>query len=641
MWTVRSARRAAGAVIAAAALVAGPAALAAAQDGPSGAGSGGSGGAVTNDVTLDLDRGGVMSAEESLFFGGEPPEEFTRTFVVRTAYDSDHERRYAVSGVSAEDGDGKPVEVDVDTTGNTLTMRFAPAEQVTLRYDVRGGVDRVGQRQELEWAAVGGYSAPVETTTVQVDAGAPPVALACAAGDPRSSIYCTSSDMGGHEAVVARFTQARLEPGQQLSIVVGYPAGTMNSEAILDRVWSVNSAFAITPATTTVFGLVLVVLVGGLVALIRVRSRDERALRAEAANGEAPPLRRAGRGRMRFHPPDNVHPGQIGTLIDEQADVVDITATVVDLAVRGHLEIRELSHRQFSAVDWELTATGGPAGAEGGGGGGDTEGPEGAEHTGGVEDTGTGDADDPDDPEGGRDDGDTEEPPDELLEYERLLLTALFRDGGSVRVSQLNGAGDTEGSERAQRFTEELAAVRDEMYRDMVRLKWFARSPNLERNRWTGTGITITLAGVALTALLAVFTHAAFTGLAVIIAGAAVTVGAQYMPAKTKLGSAVYAHTLGFSRFLHSAAAEDIPVDEGRRVELFSRYLPYAIIFDNVDHWARALARAGAEELDRDDLPWYHGPEEWRISDFADSITMFSLTLSGIISNSRQFKTLK
>ena len=43
-------------------------------------------------------------------------------------------------------------------------------------------------------------------------------------------------------------------------------------------------------------------------------------------------------------------PGQVGTLVDEHANLVDVTATIVDLAVRGWLTITDLDK------DYELTA---------------------------------------------------------------------------------------------------------------------------------------------------------------------------------------------------------------------------------------------------------------------------------------------
>ncbi|WP_067967286.1 DUF2207 domain-containing protein [Nocardiopsis trehalosi] len=537
---------------------------------------------IANAVLIELDDRGVLHVQETLTFGGGAPDTFTRTFTVREPYDTAHDRVYEVSAITARDPDGAEVATSTADHGATLDVGITPGDATTvlLEYEVRGAMDTVGSSVELDWDVVAGYSAPVAETTVVVDAGVPPQALSCTAGAPRSSLYCTSSDMGGHQALLARFLQNDMAVGDRLGIVVGYPAGTAPGDPVLDRTWSLTSAFAITPATTAVFGLVLAVLIGGLIALIRIRGRDERALRTQATFGDSAPLTPGGGpGALRFRPPDGVHPGQIGTLIDEQADVVDITATVVDLAVRGHLTIRELPHAGYSAIDWRLDKCPGPV-------------------------------------------------DDELLPYERMLLDALFHSWHQVKLSEL-GRSD---------FPTRLSEVRDELYRDMVRLKWFANRPNVERNRWASAGIALTVAGVVLTVVLAVFTQAAFTGLAVVIAGAAVTVGAQYVPAKTRQGSVVFAHTLGFRAYLLGADAEHVP--QGHRVHLFSRYLPYAIIFDNVDRWAAILSTAGRDELDEHSLPWYVGPDDWRLEDFTDSITAFTLTLTGVISNTRQFRAL-
>ena len=47
---------------------------------------------------------------------------------------------------------------------------------------------------------------------------------------------------------------------------------------------------------------------------------------------------------MQFTPPAGLRPGQIGTLIDEVANPVDVTATIIDLAVRGFLRIEEITN---------------------------------------------------------------------------------------------------------------------------------------------------------------------------------------------------------------------------------------------------------------------------------------------------------
>ena len=45
-----------------------------------------------------------------------------------------------------------------------------------------------------------------------------------------------------------------------------------------------------------------------------------------------------------YEPPDQLTPGEVGTLVDNSADMRDITASIVDLAVRGYIVIEE--HRR-------------------------------------------------------------------------------------------------------------------------------------------------------------------------------------------------------------------------------------------------------------------------------------------------------
>ena len=59
---------------------------------------------------------------------------------------------------------------------------------------------------------------------------------------------------------------------------------------------------------------------------------------------------------VEFQPPDNLRPGELGTLIDFEANPLDVTATIIDLAVRGYLKIEELDKEWYQRKhDWLLT----------------------------------------------------------------------------------------------------------------------------------------------------------------------------------------------------------------------------------------------------------------------------------------------
>jgi hypothetical protein len=108
------------------------------------------------------------------------------------------------------------------------------------------------------------------------------------------------------------------------------------------------------------------------------------------------------------------------------------------------------------------------------------------------------------------------------------------------------------------------------------------------------------------------------------------------MPAKTARGSTVLAHTIGFRAFLERGAIPDgEAVASQQRIALFSRFLPYAVVFDVVGKWAETVKDAGERAEGADNLYWYEGPAEWDLSNFAESMRTFTLATSGSISQSR------
>jgi len=97
----------------------------------------------------------------------------------------------------------------------------------------------------------------------------------------------------------------------------------------------------------------------------------------------------------------------------------------------------------------------------------------------------------------------------------------------------------------------------------------------------------------------------ALVGLAMLLVGVLVLVLSGAAPARTADGTAVLAQTLGFRRYLATAEAEQIRFEEGQ--DLFSRYLPYAIVFGLADRWARVFADLAAQGRVLDEPSWYVG----------------------------------
>jgi hypothetical protein len=542
---------------------------------------------IKDEVALRIGPGAVARIRETItyeFGGGRTLE---RTFVTRRHESVTHDRVFRLGGVRASSPDGGPTRVSVSESGTRTLVKLtgdAPLtgrRTVVLDYEVRGLVAPMGSVEELRWTAVGGWKVPVNEARVTIDGGAMIRNVNCFAGPLDSAIGCTQF-YTNHTHTQGIFSQQQMLTGEYLTVVAGLPAGATGGKPIYERRRTVATAFSVNGVTGAALLGLLALLAGGIGALYLLRGRDARVVVKKAAEGDHAPV--AG---SEFEPPDGVRPGQIGTLVDERADVIDVTATIVDLAVRGHLLIEEEDRAVTGRLDWALRKL-------------DRQGP------------------------------------DDLLKYERLLLEALFTDPGgkpreSVKLSELGGT-----------FATQLARVRSAMYDDVVEQGWFARRPDTVRSRWTIAGTVLTVLGVAGTIALALTTDLALVGLAVIIAGAALAYGGQYMPAKTARGSTVLAHTIGFRAFLERGELPDgaAPPDGDRigarqRIALFSRFLPYAVVFDVVPKWAKTVEDAGERAEGADNLYWYEGPAEWDLSKFAESMRTFTLATSGSISQSR------
>ncbi|WP_433372296.1 DUF2207 domain-containing protein [Streptosporangium sp. CA-115845] len=507
-------------------------------------------------VQLELRQDGVLHVKEEVTFEGDAP---SRDLVDRTRYDSRSDRLYQVTDLKG----------DATLTGGTITLKGTGS--AVLEYDVRGTVTPLTDAQELRWYAVGGWSVPVEQARVTVSGPAALQHLSCFAGPLTSAIACTEASMD-HTGVAAEFGQQGLDAGEVLTVVIGYPAAATKGAPILARRFELSNAFTLNTVTGGALAALLLLMLGGLALLYWTRGRDARVVGHGSGS-------LSGVENGHFAPPDGVRPGQIGTLMDEQADVIDVTATIVDLAVRGYLRIDEQPRQTYETPDWRLVRL----------------------PTAQVS---------------------------ALMAYELELYDAIFDGRDTVLLSELRGS-----------FGAKLGKVREALYRDVVKQGWFARRPDTVRTRWTTLGVLLTVLGVLTTFALAWLTTYGLLGLTLIIAGAALAVGGQYMPAKTAKGAGALAHTLGFKEYLSGGdITDDVPT--AQRVELFSRYLPYAVIFDSVDRWARVVSSVTGDGQQADNLYWYHGPAEWDLSRFADSMRTFTMTTSGAISSTRQFRSL-
>src|SRR6185295_49773 len=129
-------------------------------------------------------------------------------------------------------------------------------------------------------------------------------------------------------------------------------------------------------------------------------------------------------------------------------------------------------------------------------------------------------------------------------------------------------------------------------------------------------GLLVLLAGVGITIALAAFTHAALLGIPVIVLGVVMMFSAPFAPARTAKGSAVFRRVNGFRRFIEESEKERAQFAEKKN--LFSEYLPYAIVFGATDKWARAFSGLDGEPPDTSS--WYRSTTPFEYVAFTSAI---------------------
>ena len=481
------------------------------------------------------------------------------------ADDPDRYRSLEVHTISAESATA-PDDLRVEREAGAVQLfigdedeEVTGAHDYTVVYAVEGllspgvtGPDGT-IRDELFWNVVapGGFDIELHDLTVQVSAQQPTEASACYVGRSDSEQACDDPGTPGDLSVT--FGQGQLDDGEGFSVVVGWPAGTFpGAEPIYEprRTWA--NTMQITAATGGLAGLLTALGAGGAVVVASRRGRDQAYLATTPglgpADGDASrvgPARRRSPVAVRFTPPDDVRPGEIGTLHDEVADPRDVAATIVDLAVRGYLRIEEVAPQEEGedVTDWRLRPAREWAG--------------------------------------------------ELEPYEQTLLDEIYSEGRAPIT--LSDAGHT--------YAGAVGKTQEALYRTVTEHGWFTGNPRQVRNRWLGWGFGLLVAGLVLTGLLALLWWPAVLGLPLVVVGIVIASASWAAPARTAAGTAVLAQTLGFRQYLATAEANQIRFEEGQ--DVFSRYLPYAIVFDLTDRWATILVEAAAAGRTVEAPSWY------------------------------------
>jgi hypothetical protein len=438
--------------------------------------------------------------------------------------------------------------------------------QVIIRYRVTNAIrfffanSSVGALDELYWNATG------NNWSMYIDSAHARVVLPEGVTPTRTAVYTgalgsTSGDATIEKAgnVVDFTLQRGLYPYEGMTIGVGWPAGHISSRPSETQERLARAA----QWSPLVIPFLVFIL----------------AFKAWEKNGRDP---EEGSYVVRYEPIEGASPAELGTLVDNRADMDDITATLVDLAVRGFIRIEEITESHLlglsKSTDYIIRII-----------------RDGSQWTG-------------------------------LKPHEMsylLALVALAPIGGSeVKVSELRN-----------KFYARLPKIRDAIYDCLVSSGYYRERPDKVKGKWVAFAVLCALLGIGLGVAATKMMWVIISPFALIAAGVLSTmiliVFAQIMPARTIAGARAREATLGFKEFLERVEEERMK-KMITSPEMFERFLPYAMAFGVADKWAKAF-----EDIYREPPTWYVGGSgRFSASSFSHSISDMSSAAASSMSSS-------
>lgn len=470
------------------------------------------------DAVVTVDESGTLDVEEHIS-GNFLVEKHGIFRSIPIQYEDEKGNKVSidVSVLDVSEG-GEPVNYEVYREGALKTIKIGEADVTRsgpFAYVIRYRVDRailfMEDRDELYWNVTGtewDVAIPQASAIVNLPPGSEPESSRCYTG-----YYGSASE---DCAITGSGSIVRVASGDYLTVAIAVPKGVIAEPSdfakfmqFLKDNWDYFLLFL--PVAAFV-GLFLYWLKHG---------RDPK-----------------GRGVVvaEYEPVDNLRPTEIGTLIDARFHPKDLSAAIVDLAVRGYLTIEEKKEgKLFKSTKYTLH---------------------------------------------------TKKAADEALEpFEKSLLTGIFSGKDSVTLEA-----------EMPSFLAAKKTVEKSMYSMLAERGYFVKNPNTVRGTFIGIGVAILFGGFFAGAAVAA-TFERPTGFAAFIATAIFFfIFGSIMSKMTPKGAEALEKAKGFKLYL--ATAEKYRIQWQEKEGIFEKFLPYAMVFGVADKWSNVLADQAKEKPD-------------------------------------------
>jgi hypothetical protein len=432
-----------------------------------------------------------------------------RTIPVEYTDDAGLNYTLLLDQISATDSDGEKLKLEQNREGRNIKFKiYVPAAEdatrtILLHYRVLDALRFFADHDELYWNVTGNeWDNQIDLVTAHIELPSGVTGLHAVAYTGVTGSRTEDARVEIKDNVVDVTSTRRLGFRQGLTAVVGFDKGFVHPPSAsmqFARFLKSNSPLLIP------FIAFLVML-----WLWWTRGRDPQRLAIS----------------VQYEPPDKLTPGECGTLVDNEAAMRDITATLVDLAVKGYLTIEQKEESHLLGL---------------------THSKDYIFHM--------------------------KKPPAEWASarsHEQEMLSALFDDGASTDVAL---------SELQNHFYTHLPAIRERIFSALMSDGYYLHRPDTVKQGYIGAGLLI--GGLLVFGGAGYFANA--TGIAAgswilagIATGVVICIFGMFMSARTITGARALEKVLGFEEFLGRVEKDQIERLE-KTPELFEKFLPYAM----------------------------------------------------------------
>ena len=270
------------------------------------------------DTVLGIQRDGSVVVVEHFTPANPGPRVIWRTSTEYTGVWSIHLPR-VVEILQVTTANGRPLEYSMHRRDGILEVEIptSGADELRLVYVVRNAVDFYSDHASVVWHAGQGWRGAADNVTLFVQV--PPETV---------SSFTAQAYLHGHGLLPVRDSSAgpdrvwfkvpELNVKDDLIVEVALPPDVVQEPPALQRLeWFIRAN--------------MIVLLPVVVFLVMLALRLIKGVPEEDSNAIPP----------RYEPPDGLTPAEVGLLVDDSLDPRDITATLIDLAVRKYIRLEQ------------------------------------------------------------------------------------------------------------------------------------------------------------------------------------------------------------------------------------------------------------------------------------------------------------